>query len=188
VYLSDNDQITWPEGETLDWMPQIKATPAANQTVGSDTYRFDTKIVAWSFVGSEGVNATAADAMSRTGCRARQQPAWDGGNTGMLDGCAYFYDMRYASTPPSIGEINGQAHAWWGMNTPQDMEPWTYVYQLSTLKRVDLRVEALVKVQTVKLANPLTGTPEQAVGNPLFLNVEKPTPFIVNLVAPRSTR
>ncbi len=102
----------------------------------------------------------------------------------MLDGCAYFYDISYATTTAMVDELAQQAHAFWGMQTPQDIEPWTYVYQLSKLKRVELRVQALVKVQTVKLANPATGSAEQPVGNPVFLKIEKTTPFYVNLVAP----
>ncbi len=186
VYLSDNDQITWPEGETLDWMPQITTTPAPNESIGGETYRFDAKVVAWSFVGSETTTATGADAMSRSGCRARHKPTWDGGNETMLDGCSYFYDMSYATTTPTADELNQQAHAFWGMQTPQDMESWIYVLQLDKLKRVELRVQALVKVQAVKLANPATGTAELPVGNPAFIKVDKT--FYVNLVAPRSTR
>ncbi len=66
------------------------------------------------------------------------------------------------------------------------MESWIYVLQLDKLKRVELRVQALVKVQAVKLANPATGTAELPVGNPAFIKVDKT--FYVNLVAPRSTR
>ncbi len=184
AYVSDNDQITWPEGETLDWMPRIASTPAPNQVMGGETYRFDSKVIAWSFVSSEGTSATGADALGRSGCRARHKPHWYGGNDTMLDGCAYFYDISYATTTAMVDELAQQAHAFWGMQTPQDIEPWTYVYQLSKLKRVELRVQALVKVQTVKLANPATGSAEQPVGNPVFLKIEKTTPFYVNLVAP----
>lgn len=191
VYRSEGDQITWPEGEVLNWMPEITLTPAANREINGETYRYEAKIVAWSFVGSTGKAANGPDDFGGTGCRARRQPSaseLDGGNAAMLDGCVYYYNPQYSSRLPTVQEMREQVHSFWSMRRPQTMEPWVYVYQLPELRQVDLQVQALVKVQTIQLANPLTGTPEQPVGNPEFRKVVKTTPFYVNLVAPRSTK
>lgn len=191
VHLSQSDEVTWPQGEVLQWMPQITLDEPPSETINGLTYRYEAEVVAWSFLGSVGKAATGADDSGHTGCRDRHQPSssdLNGGRADMLDGCVYYYDDTFASRLPSTTELGQQAHAFWAMQQPLDIEPWVYVYQIPQLQRVDLRVQALMRVQTIQLADPVLGTPERPVGDPEYRTIEKDTPFYVNLVTPRSTQ
>lgn len=178
VYVSTGNQIAWPAGEVLDFTPrvQIVLDPPAPAYSG---YAFRAYVTGWSYIGSLDQRADlTADALGRSGCRARDLPNDPSG----LNGCAYRYIGGASltdATEPTEADMDGQAHVYWAVGKPLSMRPDVYVYSLSKLQPVDLAVQVRIAVEVVNVAT----------GQVVATQHHAPTAtFGVALVAPRSAR
>jgi hypothetical protein len=174
VYRSVNERVTWPQGETLNWLPAVELELPSSP---SPLYAFEARVVAWSFISSLGHDArTAPDSLGRVGCRARDEPTTVdvyGTNTSGLSGCVY----RYLNEPTAT-DMARQAHTFWSA-LDTELPAQMYVYRLARLQPVDLVAEVTV---LVTVTNTVTG---EVVGQ--ATQVERGT-FVITLVTPRSTR
>ena len=139
VYLSSGTTVTWPGGEVMDFTPFIALD---DRQIGLPYYRLDRKIVAWSFVGSGGLNASSA------GCRAREEPHADETRHADLSrmwGCIYRYHVS-----PSPEQMRRQGHLFWGQYAPERMRSDVYVITPLPLRGTDLRIQYAVLTEAVE--------------------------------------
>jgi hypothetical protein len=178
VYKSNGNQIAWPAGEVLDFTPRVQITlsPSTPSYAG---YRFRAHVRDWSYVSSIGQKAaTATDAMGRQGCRG--SAATSTGEAGAV--CTYDYiggSSLSDATEPTEADMASQAHVYWAVGKPRTMRPDVYVYSLSSLQHVDLKVEVRIVVEVVNVAT----------GQVVDSRTDTTTgTFVVALVVPRSVK
>lgn len=183
VYASHGDTIAWPAGEVLDVTPLLTVTIPTLLPPEDTHYALHTRIVGWSLADIEadgrGRSAEGGDDMGRSGCRERSRPieAVSG-----LDGCTYRYVARGAlSNPatPAEAEMALQAHLFFAVGLPLQMRPDVYVYNLSRLERVQVRVQAQIEVLVVNRQTDVVVREERQM---------REQRFVIRLVAPRSVR
>jgi len=187
VYLAERGEITWPQGEVLDWTPFVDPKVPTSELPG---YRFKARVVAWSYVsttvnGAELNAKTSSDSRSLTGCRdPRKHPTsadTAGTNTSDMEGCVYGYVAN-----PNKDDMTKQAHTYLSMVLPTlDLPQTAYVYQLSKLEpaKIDVQVKFYVWVEAV---DPLTGIWREVPNANQTQIVD--SSFLINLVTPRSVR
>ncbi|WP_448545688.1 hypothetical protein [Roseiflexus sp.] len=139
VYLSEGTTVTWPAGEVMDFTPFIAPD---DRQVGLPYYRLDRKVVAWSFVGTGGLNLIGAT------CKAREEPTAEDvqhADLSRLKGCVYRY---YVS--PSSPQMRQQGHLFWGQYEPDRMRSDVYVRTPLPINGTDLRIQYAVLTEAVE--------------------------------------
>lgn len=183
VYRSTTQEISWPQGEVLDFTPFVQLAPLPVVPPG---WQYRQTVVAWSLVSTT-VNgkeraAAAQDDRQRSGCRQRAEPPDNpAADLSGLLGCRY----RYLDAPTSA-DMASQAHSYWAAFLPPQMRDDVYVYRLAPIQPVYLRVQVAVLVEVLQS----DGTPalEPVTGRPLRQTQILEQIFKVNLVVPRSAR
>ncbi|GIV96998.1 MAG: hypothetical protein KatS3mg057_1655 [Herpetosiphonaceae bacterium] len=183
VYRSTTQEISWPQGEVLDFTPFVQLAPLP---VAPPGWQYRQTVVAWSLVSTT-VNgkeraAAAKDDLQRSGCRQRAEPPDNpAADLSGLLGCHYHY-----LDAPTSAEMARQAHSYWAAFLPPQMRDDVYVYRLAPIQPVYLRVQVAVLVEVLRS----DGTPalEPVTGRPLRQTQILEQTFKVNLVVPRSAR
>ncbi|HEY0738722.1 MAG TPA: hypothetical protein VGD69_27635 [Herpetosiphonaceae bacterium] len=181
VYESSGNAITWPQGEVLDWMPKINLdVPASSDPAFTNHGR----IVAWSYVsstvnGDEVMSSGATGAILRqNGCASdRYQPRREdtaGTDTSGLTGCIFGYRDDVTGA-----DMAGQAHSVWSVLDFIDMDRNVYVYRMTDLAPVTIKLQ--IKVYTWAADNATGHTVPGSEATEIVTES-----FTVNLVTPRS--
>jgi hypothetical protein len=89
--------------------------------------------------------------MRRAGCRGAAT------QTSSVSGavCTYAYIGGASlsdTTAPTEAQMANQAHAYWAVGAPRSMRADVYVYNLSQLQPIDLKVEVRIVVEVVNVA------------------------------------
>jgi hypothetical protein len=183
VYPSDTDTIAWPAGEVLDATPLLTVTIPTLPAPGDAYYVAQARIIGWSLVdvevGGQRRSAADGDDLGRSGCRERVQPLEAAPE---LDGCRYRYVARGAlgnPAAPTEPDMAQQAHLFFAVGLPLQMRPDVYVYTLSGLERVRVRMQALVEVSLLNRQTGVLVRQERQIHEQTF---------VIRLVAPRSVR
>lgn len=167
INTSSGTTVAWPQGEILDWMPEITLAPLPAPPIDpwyGQVYEYRQEIINWSFVNSQGESAR----QSGTGCRGA------GRVDAVLNGCAYPY-----LASPTEEDLRVMPHVMWFVGrTPPQFPADTYPFALPKLQPVDLQVQVAVRA-TVR--NRMTGAESSQIQ-------VLPGTFTVNLVTPRSVR
>lgn len=170
VYLSTNQTLSWPAAEVGDFSPNLKLAPLPADPFG---YRYEQKIIGWSFNETEGKKATDRDALNRTGCRAGDQPPSGSGDLSLLRGCVYRYSEK-----PSADEMSRQARIHWSQVEASALNDTVYAYRIDTLRSTNIAVSVLVETAVVDTTTGQRWTSRQSIDGS----------FVVNLVAPRTLK
>ncbi len=167
IHTSDGPVVSWPQGEILDWLPEITLqplpAPPADPWYGP-IYRYEQEILGWSFVSSAGQRASQPP-----GCLgAGHAPPYG------LQGCAYPYVAS-----PTEADMRTAPHVMWHTGrTPAQFPADAYAYTLPKLRPVDLQIQVAVRVTS---RNLWTGQTQQQIQI-------LPGTYTINLVTPRSVR
>jgi hypothetical protein len=139
VYRTSGATFTWPAGEALDFTPDVTID---NRQTGEPYYRLNRRVVAWSFLGTGGLN------LSGMGCKAREQPPADEtqhADLTRMRGCVY----RYLDTV-SPTTLRGQGHVYWAQYPPERMRNDVYVITPLPRNGTDLRIQYAVLTEVVE--------------------------------------
>ncbi len=139
VYISSGQTVRWPGGEVMNFTPFIVMH---EDQPGLPYYRIDRKIVAWSFLGSGGLNATGQP------CKAREEPqAEETQHTDLtrMRGCVYRYHIN-----PSPKQMRQQGHLFWSQFSPETMRSDVYVITPLPTAGTDLRIQYAVLTEVVE--------------------------------------
>lgn len=139
VYRTSGATFAWPAGEVLDFTPEVAVD---DRQTGYPYYRLNRRVVAWSFLGSGGLNAVGA------GCRAREQPRADEtqhADLSRMRGCIY----RYVENP-SPTAMRGQGRLYWAQYAPERMRNDVYVITPLPPNGTDLRIQYAVLTEVVE--------------------------------------
>jgi uncharacterized repeat protein (TIGR01451 family) len=139
VYVSSGTTVTWPSGEVMDFTPLITVD---DRQVGLPYYQLNRKVVAWSFIGSGGLNVSSA------GCKAREEPHADEtrhADLSRMRGCIYRYHVS-----PSLEQMRWQGHLFWGQYAPERMRDDVYVITPLPMNGTDLRIQYAVLTEAVE--------------------------------------
>jgi uncharacterized repeat protein (TIGR01451 family) len=139
VYRTSGATFTWPAGEALDFTPDVTID---DRQTGEPYYRLNRRVVAWSFLGTGGLN------LSGMGCKAREQPPANEtqhADLTRMRGCVY----RYLDTV-SPTTLRGQGHVYWAQYSPERMRNDVYVITPLPSNGTDLRIQYAVLTEVVE--------------------------------------
>lgn len=139
VYISSGQTVRWPGGEVMDFTPFIVMR---EDQPGLPYYRIDRKIVAWSFLGSGGLNATGQPCKEREEPRAEETQHAD---LTRMRGCVYRYHIN-----PSPEQMQQQGHLFWSQFRPETMRNDVYVVTPLPTAGTDLRIQYAVLTEVVE--------------------------------------
>ncbi len=139
AYRTSGASFTWPAGEALDFTPEVTID---DRQTGLPYYRLERRVVAWSFLGSGGLNANVA------GCKPREEPRaseTEHADLSRLRGCVYRY--LDGVTPETL---QGQGHLYWAQYPPERMRNDVYVITPLPTGGTDLRIQYAVLTEVVE--------------------------------------
>jgi uncharacterized repeat protein (TIGR01451 family) len=139
VYRTSGATFTWPAGEALDFTPDVTID---DRQTGEPYYRLNRRVVAWSFLGTGGLN------LNGMGCKAREQPPANEtqhADLTRMRGCVY----RYLDTV-SPTTLRGQGHVYWAQYPPERMRNDVYVITPLPRNGTDLRIQYAVLTEVVE--------------------------------------
>ncbi len=170
VYRSSDQTVAWPLAEVADIAPAVDLAPLPAPPPG---YRFEQRVVAWSYDGSLSQQAQASDALGRLGCRAGERPGSTAGDTSLLPGCVYAYHDS-----PSADQMQRQARLHWTIMPAPNLPDSVYAYRLSRFTSVDVQLSVLVETSVVNVSSGQRWTRRYPIHGS----------FVVKLVTPRTTK
>lgn len=140
VYRTDTAAFVWPMGETLYFTPDVvlRDPPIMSPPV----YYARQRIVAWSFVGADGLTLTSA------GCRSRETPPaaeTEHADLSGMRGCVYRYRPN-----PSPTEMLSQGRLYWSAFAPESLPSATYGIWPAPLHPTPIRIQYAVLVELVE--------------------------------------
>ncbi|MGQ9828771.1 MAG: DUF11 domain-containing protein, partial [Roseiflexus sp.] len=176
VYRSTGGSITWPAGEILDFTPSVFLRETQ---VGLPYYFLRRRIVAWSFVRSGPVKATAP-------CKDREEPTaqdLEHADLSRMRGCVYRYMIN-----PSPEDMRRQGHLFWSEFAPDSMRPDVYTVRPLPRNGTDLVIQYAVLTEAVE-TNLEDVDGDGVTGSVLERRTDiLETPYRVYLVVPRDAR
>lgn len=128
VYRSTGTTVAWPQGEILDFAPDVTLQPLPAPPIDpfyGSRYTFQQQIVGWSFV-------------TQAQCRGA------GKHMEPMQGCAYEY-----VPDPTEAQIGNQARAMWAAGNSAPAPTDVYAATMAGLRPVDLPLEVLVETRTL---------------------------------------